>query len=79
VATDDRSGFDGVGPVWNGVHVLRDEMGPPAPGGRLWRDTDPTRKAASGDGVHAAPIVAVLEDLRDVRHITELRGKEAVS
>jgi hypothetical protein len=28
---------------------------------------------------HAAPIVAVLEDLRDVRHITELRGKEAVS
>jgi hypothetical protein len=29
--------------------------------------------------IHAAPIVAVLEDLRDVRHITELRGKEAVS
>ena len=29
--------------------------------------------------IHAAPIVTSVEDLRDVRHITELRGKEAAS
>ena len=28
---------------------------------------------------HAAPIVLSVEGLRDVRHITELQGKEAVS
>ena len=27
---------------------------------------------------HAAPIVTSLEDLRDVRHITELHGQEAL-
>ena len=29
-------------------------------------------------GGHAAPIVTSVEDLRDVRHSTELRGKEAL-
>ena len=28
--------------------------------------------------LHAAPIVTSLEDLRDVRHITELHGQEAL-
>ena len=31
------------------------------------------------EDLHAAPIVTSVEDLRDVRHITELWGKEAMS